>query len=170
MVSLVLSAALSALGRWWGQYFGAWHALLQGVNSAVSFVLVTVLFALIYRIMPRVSVKWHDVLVGSTFTAFLFVAGKTLIGLYIGTSGIASGFGAAASLVVMLIRVYYSAQIFLLGAEFTWVYAHAFGSHMGMARPERDSTTNPPRRKIDRPQTRVTREGDPRGAPASRRA
>jgi membrane protein len=83
---------------------------------------------MIYKLMPRVSVRWHDVWLGAVVTALLFTIGKFLIGLYIGKSGVASGFGAAGSLVVVFIWVYYSAQIFLLGAEFTWVYAKTLGS------------------------------------------
>jgi membrane protein len=135
MVSLVVSAALSALGRWWAPMFGGWELLLQGVNLLVSFVLITVIFALIYKIMPRVRVAWRDVWVGASATALLFSIGKSLIGLYIGHSGVTSGFGAAGSLVVVLLWVYYSAQIFLLGAEFTWVYAHSHGSRCGESRP-----------------------------------
>ena len=80
---------------------------------------------MIYKLMPRVQVRWHDVWLGAVVTALLFTVGKFLIGLYIGKSGIASAFGAAGSLVVVFVWVYYSAQIFLLGAEFTWVYASA---------------------------------------------
>jgi membrane protein len=133
MVSLVFSAAIAALGKWWGPYFGGWESLLQLVNFVFSFGMASVLFALIYKIMPRVHLEWRDVWIGAAFTAALFVIGKHLIGIYIGKSAIASGFGAAASLVVMLIWVYYSAQIFLLGAEFTWVYAHRSGSKMGIS-------------------------------------
>jgi len=128
MVSLVFSAAIAALGRWWGPFFQNWELLLQVTNFFVSFAMTTALFALIYKVMPRVSVAWRDVWIGAGFTAFLFVVGKLLIGIYIGKSGIASGFGAAASLVVLLIWVYYSAQIFLFGAEFTWVFANTYGS------------------------------------------
>ena len=128
IASLVVSAALSALGKWWGPLFGNWEVLLQIVNFVISFVLITAIFALIYKIMPRVHIKWHDVWIGSAVTALLFTIGKFLIGLYIGKSSVASGFGAAGSLVVILVWVYYSAQIFLMGAEFTWVYAHTYGS------------------------------------------
>ena len=83
---------------------------------------------MIYKLMPRVDVRWHDVWLGAFVTALLFTVGKFLIGLYIGKSGIASGFGAAGSLIVVFVWVYYSAQIFLMGAEFTWVYATKFGS------------------------------------------
>ncbi|HEY2254958.1 MAG TPA: YihY/virulence factor BrkB family protein [Variovorax sp.] len=138
MVSLVVSAALAALGEWWAPVFGDWAAMAQGVNFVVSFLMVTVVFALIYKIMPRVSVQWRDVWVGATVTAVLFTIGKHLIGLYIGRTGLASGYGAAGSLVVVLVWVYYSAQIFLLGVEFTWVYAHAYGSFKGRPRPGAD--------------------------------
>ena len=128
MVSLVLGAAISALGKWWGPAFGGWETLLQIVNLLVGFGLTTAVFAMIYKMMPRVKVQWHDVWLGAIVTSLLFTVGKFLIGLYIGKSGVASGFGAAGSLVVVFIWVYYSAQIFLLGAEFTWVYAKTLGS------------------------------------------
>ncbi len=129
MVSLVVSAALSALGKFWGGWFGQWEFLLQAVNMAVSFGIFTVLFAMIYKLMPRARISWHDVWMGAGVTALLFTVGKVLIGLYLGKSSIASGFGAAGSLVVLLAWVYYSAQVFLLGAEYTWVYAKQHGSH-----------------------------------------
>ena len=119
MVSLVLSAAIAALGRWWG---------LHLIDLAMSFALTTLLFAMIYKIMPRVRIAWRDVWVGAAVTAALFAVGKWAIGLYIGRSSVASAFGAAGSLVVAMVWVYYSAQIFLLGAEFTRVYAEAHGS------------------------------------------
>src|SRR5262245_24821336 len=126
MVSLVFDAVLQSLGRLWGT--GAWQALAQGVNAAVAFVLPTTVFALICKRMPRARIEWHDVWVGAAVTAVLFTVGKFLISLYIGRSAVASSFGAAGSLAVVMIWVYYSAQIFLLGAEFTWVYAHSHGS------------------------------------------
>ncbi|MDP9899159.1 YihY/virulence factor BrkB family protein [Variovorax ginsengisoli] len=135
MVSLVASAALSALGKWWSPLFGGWETLAQLVNFTFSFAMVTVAFAMIYKLLPRVRVQWRDVWVGAAVTALLFTVGKHLIGLYIGKSSVASGYGAAGSLVVVLVWVYYSAQIFLLGAEFTWVYAHAYGSLKGSVRP-----------------------------------
>jgi membrane protein len=128
MVSLVLGAAISALGRWWGPVFGGWGVTAQVVNEIVAFALTTVVFALIYKVMPRVSVRWHDVWLGALVTALLFTVGKFLIGLYIGKSGVTSAFGAAGSIVVIFVWVYYSAQIFLVGAEFTWVYARTLGS------------------------------------------
>jgi membrane protein len=128
LVSLAIGAALTAVGKWWGTYFSGWALVLQVVNQIISFGIVTVLFALIYRFLPRARVAWRDVWVGALVTAVLFSIGKYLIGVYLGTSGIASGFGAAGSLAVILVWVYYSAQVFLLGAEFTCVYAHEHGS------------------------------------------
>jgi len=135
IASLVVSAGLAALGKWWAPLFGGWEVLAQAVNLLISFGLVTAIFAMIYKIMPRVKIEWHDVWIGAAVTSLLFTIGKFLIGVYIGKSGVASGFGAAASLVVLLVWVYYSAQIFLLGAEFTWVYAHTFGSLKGQPMP-----------------------------------
>ena len=128
MVSLVASAALAAMGKWWGPVFASWELLGHAINVALDFAMTSTGFALIYKIMPRVRIRWLDVWIGAAVTALLFTIGKLLIGVFIGKSGIASLFGAAASLAVVLIWVYYSAQIFLMGAEFTWVYAHTFGS------------------------------------------
>jgi membrane protein len=135
LVSLVLSAALAALGRWWGGWLEGWAILLEVLNLIASFAITTGLFAVIYKLLPRTKIAWHDVWIGAAVTALLFAVGKFLIGLYIGRSGVASGFGAAGSFVVLLVWVYYSTQIFLLGAEFTWVYAHERGSRRGQARP-----------------------------------
>jgi len=131
LVSLVLSAGLAALDKWWAPWFGGWALLVQGINFCLSFVLVAVVFGMIYKWMPRQRVAWRDVAVGASITALLFTLGKLLIGLYIGRSGVASPFGAAASLVVLLLWVYYSAQTFLLGAEITWVYTQRHGSLRG---------------------------------------
>ena len=128
LVSLVVSAALAGLGKLWRPYFGGWEILAHAVDIAVSLGLVTVLFAMIYKFMPRVRIDWRDVWTGAFLSALLFSAGKILIGLYLGKSSVASAFGAAGSLVVVLVWVYYSAQIFLLGAEFTRVYSHTRGS------------------------------------------
>ncbi|MDO8304570.1 YihY/virulence factor BrkB family protein [Herminiimonas sp.] len=128
LISLVLSAVLAALGKWWGDILGSWSIVLQLLNLAVSFTVITGLFAMIYKFMPRARIPWRDVWVGSVVTALLFTIGKTLIGLYLGKTNMASGFGAAGSLVILLVWIYYSAQIFLLGAEFTWVFAQQHGS------------------------------------------
>jgi membrane protein len=133
LVSLVASAALAALRTWWGPAFGNWVATASVIELGSSFLVITVVFAMIYKMVPRVRIDWKDVWIGAAATSLLFTVGKFLIGVYIGRSGIASGFGAAASLVVVLVWVYYSAQIFLLGAEFTWVYAHKFGSRRYLA-------------------------------------
>jgi membrane protein len=128
IVSLIFSAAIAALGKWWGPFFSNLEVIATVLNFVFSFVLMTAIFAMLYKFMPRVKIHWKDVWAGATVTALLFTVGKILIGIYIGKSAISSGFGAAGSLVVVLVWVYYSAQIFLLGAEFTWVYAHAHGS------------------------------------------
>jgi len=128
MVSLVVSAALAALGKLWGPFFSDWQVLANLMEFLVSFVFTTTMFAMIYKIMPRVNVDWSDVWIGAVVTALLFTVGKFLIGLYLGRSGVTSGFGAAGSLVVLLLWVYYSAQVFLMGAEFTWAYSNTFGS------------------------------------------
>lgn len=128
LVSLIMSAVLAALGKWWGSYFDGWETLLEIFNFVFSFTLITASFAAIYKFMPRVKIAWRDVWIGAVVTALLFSIGKFLIGLYIGKTGVASSFGAAGSFVVVMAWVYFSAQIFLLGAEFTWVYAHQHGS------------------------------------------
>ncbi|MEO8537681.1 MAG: YihY/virulence factor BrkB family protein [Betaproteobacteria bacterium] len=128
LVSLIVTAGLSAAGDLWAPLFVGWGVLLQVVNFVLSIVIVTAVFAVIYKWLPRATIGWRDVWVGAGVTAVLFTIGKSLIGLYIGRSGVVSGFGAAGSLVVLLVWVYYSAQIFLLGAEFTWLYAYRFGS------------------------------------------
>jgi membrane protein len=131
LVSLAASAAFDAFASWSTSSFAGWEPVAHGVNFVVSFVLTTALFAMIYRFMPQATIEWRDVGIGALVTAALFSIGKFLIGLYIGKSALASGFGAAGSLAVLLAWVYYSAQIFLFGAEFTWAYAHAFGSRQG---------------------------------------
>jgi membrane protein len=143
MVSLVLGAVITAFGKWWGGMFAGWEVLAQSVNLALGFALTTTVFAMIYKLMPRVSVRWHDVWLGALVTALLFTVGKFLIGLYIGKSGIASGYGAAGSFVVVFVWVYYSAQIFLMGAELTWVYARTFGSMRELAAVDRQAAAPP---------------------------
>lgn len=128
IVSLVFSAVLAALEKWWSPAFVGFEVVAQVVNVVVGFVLTALAFAMIYKLMPRVTIAWRDVAIGASITALLFTLGKYLIGLYLGRSTVASGFGAAGSLAVMLAWVYYSAQIFLLGAEFTAVYSLRHGS------------------------------------------
>jgi len=130
-VSLVISAGVAAFGGWAHGLFPGWELLLQVLNTAISLGISSLLFAMIFKLMPQARVSWRDVWVGAAVTAVLFEVGKALIGLYIGKSSVTSSFAAAGSLVVLLLWVYYSAQIFLLGAEFTWVFAHEHGSLKG---------------------------------------
>lgn len=135
-VSLVTSAALATIGKWWGAWFGGWEVLAHVLDIVVNFALLTAVFALIYKMIPRVQVGWHDVWIGAAVTSLLFVLGKFLIGLYLGKSDMTSSFGAAGSMVLVMVWVYYSAQIFLFGAEFTWVYANLHGSRRKIAKKE----------------------------------
>jgi membrane protein len=127
LVSLVLSAVVSALARMWGPA-DLTGTVIQALNFLFSFGLVTLLFAMIYKILPSVRIAWRDVLIGALVTALLFTIGKLGIGIYLGNSAVSSSYGAAGSIILVLVWVYYSAQIFLLGAEFTKVYAHRYGS------------------------------------------
>jgi membrane protein len=129
LVSLVISTLLSALSDYINAYLPSGHIILQTLTFLVSFSLITLLFGAIYKVLPDKNIEWHDVLIGAFVTAFLFTVGKLLISLYIGSTAIASSYGAAGSLIVVLLWIYYSAQIFLLGAEFTKVYASHHGSH-----------------------------------------
>jgi membrane protein len=130
LVSLVISAALSALGTFLTSQLPEFQALLQVLNQIISFAVITLLFAMIYKVVPDVTIAWGDVWMGAGMTALLYTIGKYLIGVYLGTSSTASAYGAAGSLVVILIWVYYSAQILFLGAEFTKVYAKRYGSRI----------------------------------------
>lgn len=146
LVSLLVSAALAALSRWWSGWLEDFAWLMHVLDIVVSIAVVTLMFALMYKILPRVKIAWRDVWFGAFVTSLLFTIGKFVVGLYIGQSKVASGFGAAGSVMVVLVWVYYSAQIFLLGAEFTWVYTHRYGSRRGQARPAdtRDSLDESP--------------------------
>ncbi len=139
IVSLLASAALAAVGRYWSPLLGEGELLGYMLDMVLNFGLVTLVFAMIYKIMPHADVRWPDVWLGAVVTAVLFTIGKFLIGLYIGKTGVATGYGAAGSLVVVLVWVYYSAQIFLLGAEFTWLYANRFGSLCAAPPPAAES-------------------------------
>jgi membrane protein len=131
LVSLVISTLLSALSDYINAYLPFGHLILQILTFLISFGLITLLFGAIYKMLPDKNVEWHDVMIGAVATALLFTVGKSLISLYIGSSTVASSYGAAGSLIVVLLWIYYSAQIFLLGAEFTKVYASRHGSHRG---------------------------------------
>jgi membrane protein len=128
LVSLVISTILTALGGYIAAFLPFGNLILRAVSIVVSFALITLLFAGIYKILPDRHIEWRDVLIGAVVTALLFTIGKFLIGLYLGSSTIASSYGAAGGLIVALLWIYYSAQTFLLGAEFTKVYARHHGS------------------------------------------
>lgn len=134
LVSLVLSAALAALGTFVGGLLPAPGLVLEVINFIVSFGTITLLFAAIYKLLPDVKIAWRDVWIGAVVTALLFTIGRTLIGVYIGRTSTASTYGAAGALVVILLWTYYSAQILFLGAEFTQVYANRYGSRVQPAR------------------------------------
>jgi membrane protein len=127
LTSLLVSAALAAIHRYMGNAFPGVIVLWEALNVIVSLTVITLLFALIYKVLPDVKLSWRDVWIGALVTAGLFSIGRLVIGLYLGTASIASTYGAAGSVVVILIWVYYSAQIILLGAEFTRAYVDEFG-------------------------------------------
>jgi membrane protein len=128
LVSLVMSAALAAMGGYLEHILPFPEPLLHGLNFLVSFGVITLLFAMMFKILPDAPVAWNDVWIGAAVTALLFTVGKLLIGIYLGKANFASTYGAAGSLVVILVWVYYSTQILLLGAEFTKAYATGHGS------------------------------------------
>jgi membrane protein len=133
LVSLVINGALEAFGAFSAAYFpGATVVLLRGSLLVFSFVTVTLLFAMLYKSLPNASIAWRDVWTGAFTTAVLFSAGRVVIGVYLGRGALGSAYGAAGTLVVLLLWLYYSAQVFLLGAEFTCVHA----KHR-LARPQR---------------------------------
>jgi membrane protein len=135
MVSLVASAALAALGDWLQAYMTGWHIVLPLLDLVLSLAMSTFLFAMIFKYVPKETIAWNDVWIGGFVTAALFTVGKALIGLYLGRSSLSSAYGAAGSIMVLLLWIYYSAQIFLLGAEFTHVYAYTHGSRRNQRRP-----------------------------------
>ena len=126
LISLLLTAALSAVGKYIAPYLP--EGALQIAGSAASFAVISVLFAMMFKWLPDTRIEWRDVWLGAILTAVLFELGKLVIGFYIGKQGLESTYGAAASIVVVLIWIYYSAQLVLMGAEFTRVYAQHYGS------------------------------------------
>lgn len=157
LVSLVISAGLSAVQETIGNAIPISEILLQIVNLVISVGVITVLFALIYKFLPDAEITWRDVWLGAFVTAILFSLGKMLIGLYLGNSAVASSFGAAGSLALLLIWIYYSAQILFFGAEFTQVYANNYGSKIV---PEEDARVVEPG-KSPQPGRQPTREFRP---------
>jgi membrane protein len=128
LVSLAASAWLAAVGKFFAQVSPLPVAVMETANALLSFVTITLMFAVIYKLLPDVRITWRDVWVGAAVTALLFTIGKSLIGLYLGRSTVASVYGAAGSLIVILLWIYYSAQVVFFGAEFTKVYSRRFGS------------------------------------------
>lgn len=151
LVSLVISALLAAVSYWLNGLLQVPVDIWQIVDFVISFGAVTLLFALIYKVLPDVKLAWNDVWIGAAITSILFTIGKSLIGMYLGSSGIASTYGAAGSFVIILLWINYSAQILFLGAEFTQVWANRYGSRM------RRSGTNFPKNKDGEPSTSVSR-------------
>jgi len=162
LVSLLLSTALSALGQFVSGLLPAFQVAAHAVNVLLSFAILTALFGLIYKVLPNVKLHFRDVWIGAATTAVLFTVGKFLIGFYLGQASTASPYGAAGSVIVILLWVYYSAMIVYFGAEFTKVYARQHGSHhprfrtAGSDKPGRDSLPD------DEPHSRPT-DGHPDG-------
>jgi membrane protein len=129
-VSLIISAALASLGAFFTGFLPAPETILHGIDFLISTAIISVLFAAMYRFLPNTKIEWRDVWIGAAVTSFLFNIGKIALGLYIGKSAIASSYGAAGSILVLLLWVYYSGLIFYFGAEFTQVYADRYGSRV----------------------------------------
>jgi membrane protein len=128
LVSLALSAVLAGVHRMLSELFPVLSEFLPLANFLLSFAIVTALFAMIFKLLPDARIEWRDVLLGAAVTALLFTIGKSLIGIYLGRAGVTSVYGAAGSLVLILLWVYYSSQLLFLGAEFTEVYSRRYGS------------------------------------------
>ena len=159
MVSLVVSAVLAILENY---FTGVWQnatVLLSWISQLISFLVIATLFGTIYKLLPRIKLSWSDVVVGALGTAALFTLGKVVIGLYIGNSGVADSFGAAGSMIALLLWVYYSAQIFFLGAEFARQYALQLGS----LRHKSDEETGAAKKaeKVEEYQANITRPAAP---------
>jgi membrane protein len=128
LVSLMIDTVVSFMGKWMSHHLPGGETLWQVLELGLSYVVITVMFAMIFRFLPDLRIEWHDVWFGAAFTAFLFVLGKFLLAFYFGKAAVGSSFGAAGSLVLLLVWVYYSAQILYFGAEFTQVYTRSHGS------------------------------------------
>jgi len=130
LCSLLVNIAIAALGAFSARYLPIPELVLHVLNSVFSFAVITGLFAAIYKVVPDTKISWRDVFMGAAFTSLLFTAGKLLIALYLGKASFASSYGAAASVVVFIVWIYYSGQIFFLGAEFTRIFASRYGSQL----------------------------------------
>ncbi len=156
LVSLITSALVTGLSQFVGTLFGDATIIAHGLDLVVSFAVVTLLFALIYKFVPDIEIGWKDVWIGAALTSVLFTVGKFLIGFYLGSSGVTSAYGAAASLITVLLWVYYSALIFLLGAEFTQNYSNTYGSGVIPAEnAEISPSASKNKRNPDTPEKRI---------------
>jgi membrane protein len=133
LVSLLLTAGIALVAEWLGGLMPGSETLAQILNIVLSLAMITLLFATIFKFLPDAKIAWRDVWIGAFLTALLFTIGKFALGIYLGKSGVASTYGAAGSLIVLLLWVYYSSQILFFGAEFTQVYANRFGSRVAPA-------------------------------------
>ena len=169
LVSLVISALLTGFTHLMGNLLGGTALVAHALDLLVSFGFVTALFAMIYKFLPDAHIQWKDVWIGAGLTSFLFTVGKFFIGLYLGSSGVTSAYGAAGSLITILLWVYYSSLIFFLGAEFTQVYASQYGSGVVPAKNaetisathETQQRESPPPRRRSQPQLRQGDRADP---------
>jgi membrane protein len=159
LVSLVFSAGLSAFGAYLQGLLPLPEIILQGLNFVISFIVISLLFAMLFKILPDATIAWSDVWVGAVITALLFTGGKFLLGLYLGRSSVGSAYGAAGSLIVILIWIYYSSQILFFGAEFTQVYANQYGS---LIKPDKDAVavTQKARAEQGMPHKERAQQGD----------
>jgi membrane protein len=164
LVSLILSAGLAAVGTFLGGLTPGSHIIWQAANFILSFAVITLLFALIFKVLPDVHIAWKDVWIGALLSAFLFTIGKFFLGLYLGRTGLASSFGAAGSIVVILVWVYYSAQILFFGAEFTQVYADRQGQRL------KPVPYAEPIKPLDKVPAALKRRGEVSGLPLEPRA
>jgi membrane protein len=137
LVSLIVSAGLEGVNTWLVTVISDWHTVVFALDVIIGFAITTVLFAMIFKYVPRERITWGDVWIGALVTASLFTVGKLFIVVYLGRVAFSSAYGAAGSFLVLMLWVYYSAQIFLLGAEFTYSYAYARGSRIGLKETER---------------------------------
>jgi membrane protein len=164
LVSLLVSAVLTGVTTWMSGLLGGAEFLGHALDLGVSFIFITVLFAMIFKFLPDVRIQWRDVWIGAAITSFLFTIGKFLIGLYLGTSAVSSTFGAAGSIITILLWVYYSSLILFLGAEFTQVYATQYGSGVAPTENAQPIAEGTQARKSPPPERRGGERGPrPRG-------